>query len=223
MIIIQEAKEAPITYLDDNDAIFYVENEGDYQVKKEDALKALIRRWPENNLRGKISDQIWTTQLCNYLNELADKRISHVQSWIKDNLSQFQASDTVIEELRRALETKTIEIKRGISICKVQCEDCHLLCLHPPFHSGRHDCETDHTCHSPCQFFEEHYERRSCGLQYVPVLSYFRKKLLMSFIAEPDMKGNICEQKHSMKVPKLTIYNVQLRSINASMWEGMCT
>ena len=131
-------------------------------------------------------------RLCIFLEDLVEKRICHVRSWIDINLSGFQQeNNSAIEELRRAIDSGIVDLKRGISICKVQCEDCRFLCLLPPFHDGMHDCETDHECHFNCDFTEKHDGPRSCKLPYVYI-----SRILSNILTGPDiglvMKECIC-------------------------------
>ncbi|PAV19468.1 hypothetical protein PNOK_0440200 [Pyrrhoderma noxium] len=150
---------------EDTDAVFYIDKLGEHQARKEDILKNLIHRWPEFGVRGNEPDQSWTKCLCIFLEDLVEKRIYHVRSWIDINLSGFQQeNNSAIEELRRAIDSGIVDLKRGISICKVQCEECRFLCLLPPFHDGMHDCETDHECHFNCEFTNEHDGPQLCSL-----------------------------------------------------------
>ena len=87
---------------EDTDAVFYIDKLGEHQARKEDILKNLIRKWPEFGVRGNEPDQSWMKRLCIFLEDLVEKRICHVRSWIDINLSGFQQeNNSAIEEQRK--------------------------------------------------------------------------------------------------------------------------
>ena len=123
--------------------------------------------WPDFKKRHQQPESKWMENLCLYLQELVDKRVAHIQAWIDSNLSQFNSSNATIEELRRTLDARTVEIKRSVQLCKTKCAHCHLLCVDVQFHEDAHDCSTSHRCPTACQFVDEHNgEPDPCSLPY---------------------------------------------------------
>ncbi|EJD00191.1 uncharacterized protein FOMMEDRAFT_112544 [Fomitiporia mediterranea MF3/22] len=151
--------------VEDSSAAFCFGDSDEQRSKKQDAVQRLIQSWPDFEMRQCVQDEKWTTQLSSYLQELLDQRTAHVQAWIDSNLDGFGTNNAAIEELRRSLDSKVIELKRSIQLCKTRCERCYLLCLGVQFHEGNHDCTTDHLCSHRCQFVNEHDdEPDACSL-----------------------------------------------------------
>lgn len=138
------------------------------EAEKGGILREVIRLWPGYKTRHQVPDDEWMEQLCSYLRSLVDQRVAHVQAWVHSNLSHFNDSNAAIEELRRALDSTIVELKRNTHLCKMRCEQCHLLCLGSQFHGEGHDCATNHACPHHCQFVDEHEGSPDiCSLVYV--------------------------------------------------------
>ena len=145
---------------------------GQLQAEQKATFHTLMRLWPGFGKRDEELETGWMESLCTFLQDLVDRRIMHVQAWVDSNLSQYNGSNAAIEELRRALDTISVELKRSVQLCKTRCSSCYLLCLGIQFHEGVHDCSTDHRCPIPCQFSGEHYDEPDpCALPYAS--SYF--------------------------------------------------
>ncbi|KAH8114640.1 hypothetical protein DFH11DRAFT_1764593 [Phellopilus nigrolimitatus] len=140
----------------DSPVVFWLADLEKEQGDKVDTLQKLFHFWPDFATRHHKSDPEWTTQLSSFLENLIEQRVAHVHAWIDSNLSQFDGSNAAIEDLHRAYESKVVEVRRTVQLCKTQCEQCHLLCINSRFHEGDHDCSTDHKCPHPCQFVDEH-------------------------------------------------------------------
>ncbi|KAL5492779.1 hypothetical protein ACEPAI_4226 [Sanghuangporus weigelae] len=150
---------------DDSNAIFWINQSDRPQAEQKTAVRSLMRMWPDFVKRHEEVETEWMEKLCLYLQQLVDRRIAHVEAWIDSNLSRFRSNSAAIEELRRALDTKTVEIKRSVHLCKAKCTQCHLLCVGVQFHEDTHDCSTNHLCPSSCQFVDEHdNEEDPCSL-----------------------------------------------------------
>jgi len=54
-------------------------------------LGALRESWDRINSRQQIDDSEWTSDLAQYLTQLVDLRVVHVDKWLKSNLQRFQA------------------------------------------------------------------------------------------------------------------------------------
>ncbi|KAH8114638.1 hypothetical protein DFH11DRAFT_1508680 [Phellopilus nigrolimitatus] len=149
----------------DSPAVFWLADLGQEQGDKVDTLQKLFHFWPDFATRHHKSDPEWTIQLSSFLENLIEQRVAHVHAWIDSNLSQFNGSNAAIEDLHRAIESKVVEVRRTVQLCKTQCEQCHLLCINARFHEGDHNCSTNHECPHPCQFVDEHDESsEACSL-----------------------------------------------------------
>ncbi|KAH8114613.1 hypothetical protein DFH11DRAFT_1764484 [Phellopilus nigrolimitatus] len=140
----------------DSPAIFWLADLEKEQGDKVDTLRRLFHFWPDFASRHYKPDPEWTTQLSSFLENLIEQRVAHVYAWIDSNLSQFNGSNAAIEDLHRAVDSKVVEVRRTVQLCKTQCEQCHLLCINSRFHEGDHNCSTNHMCPHPCQFVDEH-------------------------------------------------------------------
>ena len=139
----------------------------------ERTLRVLCEGWPSFNTRISQEDSVWVDHLSKYLDNLVAQRLDHVQEWIKSNTSRFTGSHAAVENLRRAFEVESVEMKRNVQLCKTKCNDCHLHCTRAKFHDGLHHCATDHACPHPCQFVEAHsWTPEPCCLPYVYYFIY---------------------------------------------------
>ncbi|KAH8114634.1 hypothetical protein DFH11DRAFT_1508479 [Phellopilus nigrolimitatus] len=140
----------------DSPAVFYLADLEKEQGDKVDNLRRLFHFWPDFASRHHKSDLEWTNLLSSFLENLLEQRVAHVQTWIDSNLSHFNGSNAAIEDLHRTVDSKVIEVRRTVQLCKLRCEQCHLLCIKTRFHEGDHDCSTNHECSHSCQFVDEH-------------------------------------------------------------------
>jgi len=132
---------------------------------REEALATLRGTWDQAHSRQLIPDAEWALKLSVHLNNMAEMRVEHVREWITLNLSRFQASHANIEELRRAFESVTVDLKAGVQLCKAKCASCHLLCVQSRLHESSHDCQTSHECIQVCDFCDdEPGERKNCTM-----------------------------------------------------------
>ena len=154
----------------DSTAAFWVNKVHAYSSKlsKEDALRDICHSWPNYNNRLTIPDNEWTEMLSQYVNDLVTHRVDHVQAWVDSNLAKFGKSNAAMEELSRTMDAEVVEVRRAVQLCKIQCNQCHLLCLDARFHEGPHNCSTDHLCKWNCQFEDAHVDGpEACSLLYV--------------------------------------------------------
>ncbi|KAI6035782.1 hypothetical protein EDC04DRAFT_2880315 [Pisolithus marmoratus] len=132
---------------------------------REQALTNLQRSSACYRDRQHISDAEWVEALSQYLEEIVNLRIDHVQEWLSQNLARFQAGHASIEDLRRNFEGATVDLKSNVQLCKLQCENCQLLCIQSRFHEGRHACQTNHLCIHKCDFCQMNSgELRECSI-----------------------------------------------------------
>ena len=99
----------------------------------------------------------WITGLSTFADNLVDARVKHVTAWIDSNVARFKDHGDTLN-LRRQADAAAVELKLHVQFCKVQCEDCRLLCVESRMHDGKHNCSTNHVCPFPCDFTEEHSE-----------------------------------------------------------------
>ncbi|KAJ7587977.1 hypothetical protein C8J56DRAFT_860684 [Mycena floridula] len=154
---------------DDADFHFFLSNTDSNALfsDKDSALLALINSWDGLSARSQMKDADWTSELSDYLANLVNLRIQHVQDWMNSNLSRFKTNHANIELLRRAFDTAVIELKSNVDLCKMQCASCQLLCLRASRHGNEeaHDCQTDHRCAASCEYEAElEGEAKDCGL-----------------------------------------------------------
>ena len=140
----------------DSDARFFVANVEESQyVKREDVLDALVKEWIEFDSRQLVPDTQWAEDLAQYLEDLAEMRVNHVQAWVKSNLTRFQGGHASVMELQRTVESAIIDLKSSVQLCRMQCKSCQLFCIQNRFHDGAHNCNTTHTCTQSCEYCAE--------------------------------------------------------------------
>ncbi|KAH7908406.1 hypothetical protein BJ138DRAFT_1012879 [Hygrophoropsis aurantiaca] len=127
---------------------------------RESALATLREAWDQFYSRQMLPDADWTNALSLHLENLANMRIDHVREWVTLNLSSFQSARVSIEELQRTLENAIVDLKASVRLCRLQCADCHLLCVQSRLHEGQHHCQTSHQCIHVCGFCDEPLEER---------------------------------------------------------------
>ncbi|PSR93746.1 hypothetical protein PHLCEN_2v4641 [Hermanssonia centrifuga] len=133
--------------------------------KQDECLVSLQTFWDKYKTRFEEVDVQWVKGLEGHLNELAQYRVGHVQKWLDINRSRFQANITEFEVVLRSFETLSVNLKSGLQLCKMQCAECQLFCLHSRHHDGPHNCRTSHMCPHNCHYTDEHMDtEESCGL-----------------------------------------------------------
>ncbi|KAH7918945.1 hypothetical protein BV22DRAFT_1041330 [Leucogyrophana mollusca] len=150
----------------DTDSHFSLATGGAHQSEaRESALAALREDWDQYHSRQMLPDAEWAEALSLHLESLVDMRIDHVREWVASNLSRFQSGHASIEELRRTLESATVDLKTNVQLCRMQCADCYLLCVQSRLHEGQHDCRTSHQCIHTCDFCDDPQgERKLCSM-----------------------------------------------------------
>lgn len=140
----------------DTDARFFITNvEHSQTMSREEVLDALLAEWHEFDSRQLVPDTQWVEELAQYLEDLAEMRINHVRTWVKSNLTRFQAGHASVMELQRTFESAVIDLKSSVQLCRAQCASCQLFCIQNRFHDGAHDCKTMHTCTQSCEYCAE--------------------------------------------------------------------
>ena len=171
---------------------FYLSGQaGTNPVEREAMLYTLCKSWKEFPTRSNISEGDWIAGLSRYLETITQKRATHVQKWIYQNLERFKASHASLETLRRACDTTLVELRENTHLCKAQCLSCNLLCLQSRDHNTPHDCYTSHECPHSCGFSNEHNlgEDKKCGFRYIIL---HNNHFLVNSLSGPDIQGNMC-------------------------------
>nr|GAT56845.1 predicted protein [Mycena chlorophos] len=156
--------------LPDTPARFFLSEKDSTLSHREKVLVTLRNSWDQIEQRPHRDEAEWFEELTQYLNNIVDMRIKHVQEWIASNLSRFTESQATMEVLRRMFETSIVDLRANVELCGTQCAGCHLKCMlggrHPP--SIPHDCGTDHACPHDCDYGEDEHrdgeQSRGCGL-----------------------------------------------------------
>ena len=155
----------------DTDARFFVANVEQFQYMKcEDVLDVLVKEWVEFDSRQLVPDTQWIEDLAQYLEDLAEMRVDHVQAWVKSNLTRFQGGHASVMELQRMVESAIIDLKSSVQLCRMQCKSCQLFCIQNRFHDGAHSCNTTHTCTQSCEYCAETSElgeEKECSMTSV--------------------------------------------------------
>ena len=155
----------------DTDAVFFVADvEHPQTMTREEILDALLAEWDGFDSRQYVPDTQWAEELSRYLEDLAEMRINHVRTWVRSNLTRFQAGHASVVELQRTLESAVIDLKSSVQLCQAQCASCQLFCIQNRFHEGTHDCKTTHRCTQSCEYcaevgeLEEKEEEKKCSM-----------------------------------------------------------
>ncbi|OCH90958.1 hypothetical protein OBBRIDRAFT_792770 [Obba rivulosa] len=128
-------------------------------------LANLIHQWSRTKDRFQQSEEPWIEGLEQYLSEIVQRRIDHVEQWLSQNVARFSENHPSIQALKRTANTTYIDLKANTKVCALKCADCHLSCLQGRHHEGRHHCGTSHTCIHECEFDDHSDESDStCGL-----------------------------------------------------------
>jgi hypothetical protein len=169
-------------------------------------LKILCESWSGFPTRFNTPEGDWVSKLTGHLEAITQKRATHVQKWIHQNLERFKASHTNLETLKRACNTALAELKENVHLCKAQCSSCNLLCLQSRGHDTPHDCQTPHHCPHLCEFGRNHNyrEEKKCGFRYI--IQHNDNCLTNSF-SVLDIQGSMCmlqnflSKTHSTDLP----------------------
>lgn len=186
--------DIPIDKMDTRSQFFLSGTSG-RRGERESALTVLCKAWDLYDSRQHQLDSDWIDELSAHLARLVDMRVDHVQEWISSNLSRFKTEHANIEELRRAFQIATVDIKANVELCKSKCSACHLSCLlsrrHDPLEP--HDCQTSHHCSHYCEFDEEHPEGPElCGYRYTIVFDSFASGIILTSNKVQVTLGSIC-------------------------------
>lgn len=156
-------------------------------------LRRLYESWTGFENRHLQSETEWLDRLSRWIDGLVSQRVDHVNAWINSNLGKFSSSNAAIQELRRAFEAASVEMKRNVQLCKMECSNCQLLCIEPRFHGERHSCDTDHACKHSCAFEEAHLDEWTpCGLGCVFLRTVTAGNSHDWFLSAPGTEENIC-------------------------------
>jgi len=143
-------------------------------------LSVLRHAWDRSHSRQHKPDHEWTADLALHLDGLVEMRISHVREWISSNLARFKTSHENVEQLRRSLESKVVDLKESVQLCKMQCNLCHLLCIQSRHHEGTHNCQTTHECIHGCDYSNEHPDdQKLCGFRYSSYITLGLSNMIM--------------------------------------------
>ncbi|KAF8840150.1 hypothetical protein BDN67DRAFT_904164 [Paxillus ammoniavirescens] len=134
------------------------------EILRENTLSVLRQTWVLAPSRQHVPDPEWVDGLSQHLETIVDMRIEHVRKWLDANLSRFQAGHASIEDLDRTFENATVDLKSNVTLCKLQCHSCKLLCVRSRFHQGQHECQTDHSCIHECEYCLDNSEHKGCTI-----------------------------------------------------------
>jgi hypothetical protein len=134
---------------------------------RESCLETLRGSWDRMNSRQHVDDSEWTSDLAQYLARLVDRRVAHVDKWLKLNVQRFQAGNASIEDLRQKFDSAVIDLRAGVQLCRSQCSTCNLFCIQSRLHEGSHNCLTSHECIHDCTFCLREFLTKRCGQPYV--------------------------------------------------------
>ncbi|KAG2340542.1 hypothetical protein BDR05DRAFT_937722 [Suillus weaverae] len=131
---------------------------------REAALQVLCHAWGDYDSRHYVSEDVWIANLTTHIDNLVGLRIAHVSEWISSNVARFQSGQASIDELMRAFDSATVDLRSNLKLCKLKCASCELLCVQSRLHDGQHTCQTSHTCIHPCDFCVSSGETKACSM-----------------------------------------------------------
>ncbi|KAG0705087.1 hypothetical protein DFH29DRAFT_316434 [Suillus ampliporus] len=131
---------------------------------REAALQVLSLAWGDYDSRQHVSEDVWIENLTTHIDSLVDLRITHVGEWISSNVSRFQSGQASIDELMRAFDSATVDLRSNLQLCKLKCARCELLCVQSRLHDGQHTCQTSHSCIHSCDFCASSGETKACSM-----------------------------------------------------------
>jgi hypothetical protein len=173
----QNYDDQSVLHTDDSEATFYLHHQAQDVVDAPSrsgaarnpkmVLNALQVTWPMYEQRSAGNEDEWMAGLGQHLDELVQRRLLTVQSWITANTSRFPDADASIGPLQRVFNQMANDIKASVQMCSLKCSECHLKCLQARNHDGAHDCSTNHRCTRTCHYVEAHVDDVPCGMSYV--------------------------------------------------------
>ena len=131
---------------------------------REAALQVLSHAWGDYDSRHYVSEDVWIEGLTTHIDSLVNLRIAHVDVWISSNVARFQSGQASIDELMRAFDSATVDLKSNLQLCKLKCANCELVCVQSRLHDGQHTCHTSHTCIHSCDFCASSGETKACSM-----------------------------------------------------------
>ncbi|KAF8840166.1 hypothetical protein BDN67DRAFT_968994, partial [Paxillus ammoniavirescens] len=166
-----EPEIEPLKNLDTDETIgehanyrFFLATGHTHDVPCENTLSILRQTWVLASSRQHVPDPEWVDGLSQHLETIVNMRIEHVREWIAVNISRFQAGHASIEDVSRTFENATVDLKSNVTLCKLQCSSCQLLCVKSRFHQGQHECQTDHSCIHECEYCLDNSEHKGCTI-----------------------------------------------------------
>ena len=134
------------------------------EADREHHLSMLRDSWHQSASRQQVDDTKWISDLEQYLTDLVDLRVAHVDKWLKSNTQSFQAENARKEELRKAFNSAVIDLRASVRFCRSKCATCDLFCIKSRFHESNHDCLTSHKCIRNCAFCDKKVlAEKTCG------------------------------------------------------------
>jgi hypothetical protein len=131
---------------------------------REAALQVLCHAWADYNSRHYVSEDVWIENLTAHIDNLVGLRIAHVGEWISSNVARFQNGQASIDELMRAFDSATVDLRSNVQLCKLKCASCELFCVQSRLHDGQHTCRTSHVCIHSCDFCVSSGETKACSM-----------------------------------------------------------
>ncbi|KIK81380.1 hypothetical protein PAXRUDRAFT_156232 [Paxillus rubicundulus Ve08.2h10] len=166
-----EPEIEPLKNLDTDETIgehanyrFFLATGHVHDVPRENTLSVLRQTWVLTSSRQHVPDPEWVDGLSQHLETIVNMRIEHVHEWLAANTSRFQAGHASIEDVSRTFENDTVDLKSNVTLCKLQCNSCQLLCVKSRFHQGQHECQTDHSCIHECDYCLDNSENKGCTI-----------------------------------------------------------
>ncbi|KIJ06969.1 hypothetical protein PAXINDRAFT_103161 [Paxillus involutus ATCC 200175] len=166
-----EPEIEPLKNLDTDETIgehanyrFFLATDHTHDVPRENTLSILRQTWVLAPSRQHVPDPEWVDGLSEHLETIVNMRIEHVHEWLAANISRFQAGHASIDDVSRTFDSATVDLKSNVTLCKLQCNSCQLLCVKSRFHQGQHECQTDHSCIHECEYCLDNSEHKRCTI-----------------------------------------------------------
>ncbi|KAG0701346.1 hypothetical protein DFH29DRAFT_990130 [Suillus ampliporus] len=163
----------PLKNLDDDVSIDMPDTSSEFSLatggsqqssSREAALQILSHAWGDYDSRHYVPEDDWIENLTTHIDSLVNLRVAHVREWISSNVARFQSGQASIEELMRAFDSATVDLKSNLQLCKLKCTSCELLCVQSRLHDGQHNCQTSHVCIHACDFCASSGEAKACTM-----------------------------------------------------------
>ena len=105
-------------------------------------------------------DYKWLNDYSQFISEIINRRCARVEKWLNANLQPYQQDHQEVVQTNQELEKEIIQLKQRWTLCEKACNNkgCTLPCLKNKHQDSEHNCMTDHKCHSPCDFVDDHEE-----------------------------------------------------------------